>query len=438
MLNEEQIKVVESIDPFIFLLAGAGSGKTRVIIERIKKLIKDGVNPQDILAITFTRKASHEMKERLKHDDVSVHTFHQLCYISLREKLNVVFEIVSESTLNMFTQEQLLAITNYKNSLGKMKKPHTYETYQQTLKSHHELDYDDLLIHAYKALQRGILRFTFQYIFIDEFQDTNRLQYELLKKIARQNTKLFAVGDPDQSIYQFRGASPKIIDLYIKDFQATLYQLKLNYRSKNLIIQTANRIIKRNHHAYRKDLIPTHQQAGIVQSYHFINDEIEADWLVKQIHELIHLGYKHKSIAVLYRNHHRAYHIILKCHQEDIPYHIQDDDVDHMDAIHLMTIHQAKGLEFDIVFLIGCEDHVLPSRRINQLSSIEEERRLIFVGITRARHILCFTRIHFNAERHHFTSSPFILESGVKSSKPKEISDIISLGDKNGYQKTHR
>ena len=126
MLNDEQRKVVESIDPFIFLLAGAGSGKTRVIVERIKRHIKEGVDPKQILAITFTRKASLEMKERLNHVDVSVHTFHQLAYIILKDILKKTFVLVDEKAIETYTEEQLLSIARYKNSLFKTKKPRSF------------------------------------------------------------------------------------------------------------------------------------------------------------------------------------------------------------------------------------------------------------------------------------------------------------------------
>lgn len=438
MLNDEQQRVVDSIDPFIFLLAGAGSGKTRVIVEKIKKLMNEGVSPNDILAITFTRKASQEMKSRLDHNDLHIHTFHQLAYITLKEELKQTFEVATEDDLSSFTQEHILAVANYKNSMYKKKKPRIYDHYQKILKQKGLYDFDDLLINLYKALQRGMYRFSFRYIFIDEFQDTNILQYEVLKKMVRQHTHLFAVGDPDQSIYRFRGASPKIIDRYVKEFHATLYRLTYNYRSRKKILITANRIIKQNDRSYKKELAPTKQTMGLVESYRFKQDIEEASWIIRQIKTLINHHYKPNEIAILYRNHFRVYQLMLTCHQEGISFHIQDDEQHSDEQLQFLTIHQAKGLEFDCVFMIGCEDGLLPSRKINQKDSYEEERRLLFVAATRARDILCFTQIRFDAENHHFTSSPFIMESGVKTSNPKEISDIISLGDEDGHQKTHR
>lgn len=437
MLNEEQQSVVDTIDPFIFLLAGAGSGKTRVIIERMKRLVEKGVNPSKILAITFTRKASYEMKERMLRNDIAIHTFHQLSYIILKEQMHFSFEMVDEKSLFNYTDEHLLMISNYKNSLYKLKKPRIFSKYQEELKSTNKLDFDDLLIELLQVLKRNPTLLQYDYIFIDEFQDTNLLQYQLLKKIISNNTNVFAVGDPDQSIYQFRGATPKIIDLYIKEYHAVVYKLTLNYRSHKLIIKAANSLIKQNKRVFKKELIPTFKEDGIVQSYQFQTDEIEAKTIVETIKRLHFKGTAYSKIAILYRNHYRAYHIILSLHDNNIPFVLVDDLDNSNEGVFLMTIHQAKGLEFNVVMIIGCEERLLPSLKINQQSSLEEERRLMFVGMTRARHNLYLTHIVYDSENHHFTSSRFIRESGLKSINHQRFSDIISLGDNDGHKKTH-
>lgn len=437
MLNDEQRKVVESIDPFIFLLAGAGSGKTRVIVERIKRLIEEGIDPKQILAITFTRKASLEMKERLNHVDVFVHTFHQLGYIILKDILNKTFELVDEKAIESYTEEQLLSITRYKNSLFKTKKPRVYDTYQKTLLDHKMLDFDDLLIEFNKALIENPNLISFGYIFVDEFQDTNSLQYTLLKKIASKKAHIFAVGDPDQSIYQFRGATPHIIDQYIKDYQAKVYELKLNYRSDQSIIQAANRLIMHNNRVFKKELAPTKIRHGVVQSLHFKNDESEAFFIIELIQTIQNRSVPLHEIAILYRNHFRAYQIMLSLHQNAIPFYLASDQEDIKHKVQMMTLHQAKGLEYDIVIMIGCENETIPSKRVNLKSYVEEERRLMFVGMTRSRHILYLMHITHDSENHHFTSSIFIRESGLKSTHEKRISDIISLGDYDGHKKTH-
>lgn len=433
MLNDEQEKAVMARDRFIFLLAGAGSGKTRVIIEKIKRLIHEGVFPNEILAITFTRKSSIEMKERLNHPDVHIHTFHQLAYIILKEQLHLSFEMVDDSITKEFTDYELLQITNYKNSMMTLKKPSKYLKYQQRLHDKKMFDFDDLLLELLNHIHKGHVNLTYTYIFIDEFQDTNKLQYALLKKMIKPKTHVFAVGDPDQSIYQFRGATPKIIDTYVLEYKAVIYTLSVNYRSDSSIIHAANSLIKRNHRSYKKNLKPHSINIGTTLSYRFNHDLDEALWVIETIVHYKHKGISFNNIAVLYRNHFRAYQLIMSLYEKDIPFHIhQGDDLLRDSAINLMTIHQAKGLEFDIVFIIGCEDRVLPSHRQNMKSAYEEERRLMFVAITRAKHILYLTSIILNQDNHYFTISPFISESGLKSTHVKLISDIISLGDNDG------
>jgi DNA helicase-2/ATP-dependent DNA helicase PcrA len=437
MLNDEQMKVVNSKDPFIFLLAGAGSGKTRVIVEKIKSLISEGVSPHQILAITFTRKSSHEMKERIAHPDVFVHTFHQLAFKFLKETCKLRFEIVDDHHLQHFTREEVLAIANYKNKLYQTRKPLAFQKYQTFLKQHNMLDYDDLLLLCHRHLIKHPDMLSFQYIFVDEFQDTNLLQYTLLKQLIKKDTHLLAVGDPDQSIYQFRGATPEIIDLFVKEYHAVVYQLTYNYRSDQSIIHTANRLIERNRRTYKKKLNPMKSQTGSVYSMSFLNDESEADGIIQLIQSWTSKGIKINQVAILYRNHYRAYAVLTKLHEVSIPFCIHHDHLDDTEGVHLLTLHQAKGLEFDVVFVIGCEQHVLPSTKNNLRQSIEEERRLMFVGMTRARHFLVLTHINYDAENHHFTSSIFLGESGVKTISHMRISDIISLGDDDGHQKTH-
>src|SRR5690554_2469600 len=197
-LNETQKLVVETKIKKIFLLAGAGSGKTRVIVERINYLFRNDVLPEDILCITFTNKASYEMKKRLDNDALSIYTFHSFCYKVLKSfKEFKIFEFNNE-----FSEKELLNVTNYKNSLKRIKKPIVYDRYQKYLKDRDLFDYDDLIVEAIPHVSS----FKFKYVFIDEFQDTNYLQYELIKKLINNNTNLLAVGDPDQSIYAFRGA----------------------------------------------------------------------------------------------------------------------------------------------------------------------------------------------------------------------------------------
>lgn len=378
-LSNEQIKAVTSQDRFIFLLAGAGSGKTRVVIERIKYLINQGVDPNDILAITFTRKASKEMKKRLENDEVNINTFHGFCYQELlKDGFNK--QIIDPKDLP-FTQSELLRVSKYKNALQSAKPPLIFDTYQNYLTIRNSIDFDDIMTIFLKRYQRN--NFQFKYIFIDEFQDTNNLQYQILKLLIKNDTYVFAVGDPDQSIYRFRGANLKIIDTYLNDFKATLLTLGNNYRSSTKIIDEANYTISKNRNRIKKELIPNKIEPGVFDIFSFDNLEDEAHFIIRKLKYLINSGYQLSEIAIIYRNHSRA--TTFKKRYLD-NYLIQVNP-----NIATLSCHEAKGLEFKIVFLIGLEEGLFPSLYENRISELEEERRLFFVAITRAMDQLFIT-----------------------------------------------
>ena len=432
ILNDEQKKVVYSNEPFLFLLAGAGSGKTRVVVERIKYLINQGVPPEKILAITFTRKASFEMKERIDNREVHVHTFHQFCYLKLIDYYKESFKLVNEE-IEPFSREELLEISKHKNSLYLSKRPKKFIEYQNYLKRNGLKDFDDLILGVYFKIKGKNHPFSYQYIFIDEFQDTNHLQYSLLKELIKNDTKVLAVGDPDQSIYRFRGADSKIIFLYVKDYQAKLYTLSTNYRSRKTILEHANRLIVRNNRKYKKELTPTNIENSYVYNIHFSTEKEEAILITNLIKLFKSHQIKDEEIAILYRKHSRAFELIQYLHYSHISYQTYDDsNEEEKIGIQLLTIHKAKGLEFDAVIIIGLEHGILPSIKNHSYMELEEERRLMFVAMTRARHFLYFSSVKKNSDNHTFTSSQFISESGTKTIPGRRINDIISLGDFNG------
>ncbi|MDI6452139.1 ATP-dependent helicase [Peloplasma aerotolerans] len=433
-LNEEQKKVVYTNERFLFLLAGAGSGKTRVIVERIKHLIDQGTPAHKILAITFTRKASFEMKERLHNIDVHIHTFHQFCYLKLIEDYQQNFMMINEDSIS-FRKDELLEITKYKNSLFQNKKPAKYEIYQNQLKENNAKDFDDLLIDFYNLISHKSHSYDYNYIFIDEFQDTNLLQYQLLKTLVKKHTCILAVGDPDQSIFSFRGANSKIIYKFVKEFRAKIYTLSINYRSNQNIIFHANRLIRRNNRKYKKELIPSNISKNFVVHLIFFNQIEESFSILKVIKNLRRKKIQDEEIAVLYRNHFRSYELQKVLDENDILYQTYDENNEHTKSgVQLLTIHKAKGLEFDAVIVIGLEHGVLPSLRKYDQTQLDEERRLMFVAMTRARHYLYLTSVKTNSDYHSFTSSIFIRESGVKTIKINRNNGIISLGDFNGHQ----
>ncbi len=375
ILNEKQKKVVYTNEHFLFLLAGAGSGKTRVIVERIKYLIEKGASKENILCLTFTHKAAKEMKERLNTYDLNIYTFHSLAYHALKT-ITGSYELANEDDMP-FSKHDLLDISTYKNSMYKKRKPKVYNSYQQYLIENKKKDFDDLLIDYLKMLNDT--NKTYQYIFVDEFQDTNLLQYKIIQKLITKDSYVLAVGDPDQSIYQFRGANRYIIDQFVKDYHAKVEILDKNYRSSPQILKIANDFIKKNDRTYKKNLIPFHQKNYEMHKKTCINLEDEANFIIYQYKNLIFKGIKPCEIAVLYRNHHRVSYLKTKLKQKFI---------DLKTGIQLLSMHQAKGLEFDCVFIIGLEDDEIPSRYTNMYMTLEEERRLMYVALTRARKYL--------------------------------------------------
>jgi DNA helicase-2/ATP-dependent DNA helicase PcrA len=241
---------------------------------------------------------------------------------------------------------------------------------------------------------------------------------------------VLAVGDPDQSIYAFRGASSKIIGQYIKDYHVKLYTLSVNYRSSSAILYHANRLIRRNNRRYQNVLIPMNQGKQKVYSIQFSHEIEEAATLILLIKKLLKQKIRSEEIAILYRNHQRSFELQKTMREFDIPFQTFDENNnEEKHGIQMMTIHKAKGLEFDAVIIIGLEMGVLPSSHDNRQLERDEERRLMFVAMTRARDHLYFSSIQKDTLYHTFTSSVFISESGLKTIKNKEINGIISIGE---------
>ncbi len=349
MLNPQQQKAVEDTEGAVLVFAGAGSGKTRVLTHRIIHLIEDlNVPGYNILAITFTNKATNEMKQRLADmlgsNDVWVSTFHSLCVKILfrhAEKLGysssfsiydetaqkkLVQKILREKHLeeDKFREKMLYHISTAKNAglnpdeyfnltrkdeKDAMLISEVYERYEEMLKENNAMDFDGLLLNCEKLLRehadvRGYYQNKFRYIHVDEFQDTNEIQMKIVKLLSGKWNNVFVVGDDDQSIYGWRGAEIKNILDFEKTFSsAKIYKLEQNYRSTQQILDAANKLISHNKTRKEKELFSDKKDGARVEYLFAGSDYNEVDNIVSTIGSLRRYnGYHNSDFAILVRN----------------------------------------------------------------------------------------------------------------------------------------
>ena len=587
-LNKEQLMAVKHIDGPCLVMAGAGSGKTRVLTTRIVNLLENGIDDYNILAITFTNKASKEMRERITkmygETSAFIGTFHAFGLTILRryyglcgleknftiidsdDSLSIIKKILKSKNLDpkkyspytirnrisFIKNEDLSEVEISRTMNTPLDKIYIeiYHRYQKTLEESNVVDFDDLLLKPVRLFEKDpdILaeyQNRYRYILVDEYQDTNPVQYKLCKLLSSKYRNIFVVGDMNQSIYAFRQADYKNIEYFERDFKdCTVYKLEENYRSTNNILNAANQVIKNNTH--RKDLkLWSEKGDGLKIKYKRCYEEKdEAHYVVGEIKKLLDEGVRRKDIAILYRTNGQSRVIEEEIVRNNIPYKvvgsvyfynrkeikdliaylrliynhndsislrriinvpkrgIGQTSVDNLsdeaelqgismydclsskkelefkklieeltedsknmsltslidtiitktgikdellaeesieaelrldnlmefksvtenfeenegivdlgafleevslvadmsqhredgDEITLMTIHGAKGLEFDVVFLVGMEEGLFPhSNAFNEEDGVEEERRLCYVGITRAKEILYMT-----------------------------------------------
>ena len=462
-LDEFQQSAVVNEKNQLLIVAGPGSGKTTVLTQRIVHLINyKNIAPQNCLAITFTRKAAQEMRERLAKllngnaKSVNIHTFHSLCFSILKENyekagLNENFIVMSEQEKSLCKDEIIL-----EKALG----------------------FDDLILLSVKLLTENenilnIYRNRFKYTFVDEYQDIDENQYKLIRLLVPDNGNIFVIGDPNQAIYGFRGGDAKFFNNFTKDYpDAQIINLKNNYRSTNSIVDASNQMINSFNIISMYD--KPHEKITIHTAP---TDKAEAEFVASTIESLIgghsffsldsqrsegdECNYSFSDFAILYRTSSQLPHIIeaikrtgmpfvnlsndLLCEKKPIRNFLNNLDENEMvseqikssynelakevdeyilkyllnlaenhndkngfiheisflteadtldkrsDKITLMTLHSAKGLEFKCVFIVGLENDILPLYRSKEPEEIEEERRLLYVGMTRAKERLFLT-----------------------------------------------
>lgn len=362
-MNKEQALIIKSNEKYIYIDAGAGTGKTYTLINKIKYILDNKLAfPSEIVAITFTNKAATELQERLNNSEVIVKTFHKYIF-DLINKDNY-FTLFDETTQKEFSQNDLLTITKYKNKQT-IFKPLRYYQYNQYLLTNKLIDFDDIFL-IYLNKFKG--QENIKYLLIDEFQDTNNLQYLIIKKIINPNTKIICVGDINQAIYSFRGANKKIIQKYIKDFGARVYRLSTNYRSNKTIIKFINHFNNKN------KLIANNNQNGVIEAKRFNSINKENEFIYNLLINIKHKYYLDK-ILITARNEKRLYYI---------KNYLASKLFNYMD-LNIMTLHSTKGLEFEVVIMLGLEENEFPMNEENSLNNYRDEKRLFYVGISRAK-----------------------------------------------------
>ena len=367
-MNEKQAEAVQTTEGPLLIMAGAGSGKTRVLTHRIAYLIDEKmVNPWNILAITFTNKAAREMRERALNltpaaQDTLIATFHSMCVRILRrdadhigynrnftiidpgEQKTLMKRILKEANLDPKKWEPktlLNTISNAKNDLldpeayeGQINARNPYElltarvykTYQAELRKAESMDFDDLIMQTLRLFDKNpdVLAYyqgKFQYIHVDEYQDTNHAQYQLVKLMAQRFKNICVVGDADQSIYGWRGADMQNILDFEKDYpDAKVVLLEENYRSTKTILQAANNVINNNVNRRPKKLWTQNNDGENILYYRANDERDEAIFIASTINEQVQAGRKYSDFAVLYRTNAQSRTIEEAFLKSNIPY----------------------------------------------------------------------------------------------------------------------
>ena len=608
-LNQAQIEAIAHKEGPCMVLAGPGSGKTTVITNRIVHLIeKHKVKPEEILVITFSKAASKEMRDRFhalwkgNTAPVTFGTFHGIYYGILKwaykltsenifsdeQKYQLLQRVIEKMNLDIDDEKDFLQgiageISNIKNnriSLSEYKSLNCdeeefcciYHAYEEERKRRRKIDFDDMLVLTYELFQKrpDILQMwqkKYKYILIDEFQDINKVQYDVIRMLAAPENNLFIVGDDDQSIYQFRGARPEIMLNFPKDFPETKQViLDVNYRSTKAIVNGAARVIKHNTNRFQKQIVTNNEQGMNVHIQEVHHPIEESKYVMREIQKALKAGVPPTEIAILFRTNNEARAMVETLMEYNLPYYMKEhfpnlydhfiaqnligymkmalgdrsrklfleimnrpnryigrdsvdkgevsfedlkkfyadkewmqDRIDQLDvdlriikkcapyaaiqyirkhigyddflkeyaikrrikleelkevlheiearakefktieewfahieeygealkrqaefreqspnAVTLMTMHGAKGLEFDTVFIIGANEDICPYKKAETNEEIEEERRLFYVAMTRAKKRLV---ISYSKER-----------NGKKMEQSRFVGEILNIG----------
>lgn len=365
--NKAQLQAIAHKKGPCMVLAGPGSGKTTVITNRIEYLIqKCRVKPEEILVITFSKAASKEMRERFEdlhpeqHYPVTFGTFHGIYYgilkwaykinaeniLSEEEKYQLLYRTVEKMELDMdeekeFIQDLASEISNVKNNQISLEEycstscsenvfRQIYDGYEKERNARRKIDFDDMLVLTYQLFLKrtDILKMwqkKYKYILIDEFQDINKVQYDVIRMLAAPENNLFIVGDDDQSIYRFRGARPEIMLDFPKDYPDTQQiVLDVNYRSTKAIVSCAARVIKQNQSRFEKQIVTLNEQGATVHIQEVLNPIEESKYVIDEIQKALHKGIAPSEIAVLFRTNMEARALVETFMEYGISFHMKE------------------------------------------------------------------------------------------------------------------
>lgn len=391
-LNEEQIKAVCSNHQDILVLAGAGTGKTKVLTSRVEYLLDIGVKPEEILCFTFTNKAAREMKWRITKkidnrditDKLQISTFHSFFLPLLMPELQrfgftdpnikiysesdiliIINKIIDEFKPNMTNQDLRKYISNIKNEVNlnidsielESQVLLCFKKYQQELINRNAIDLDDILYYFKLALKDKYFldRVNFKYIMVDECQDTNPVQYDIIKTLRGHFNNTFMCGDDDQSIYAFRGSDPFLIQKYKEDYHPEEIILTKNYRNTKRVLQSSLSLIKNNVHRVDKEYITVRKldaMLEVIKCNSNRHEGLQIASIIKQFHSH---GYEYKDIAVLFRNHNIVEHLEPYMLYAGIP-HIKSTGMNFLESEEIKLIINYYRLlynEYDDIALIN-------------------------------------------------------------------------------------
>lgn len=491
-LNEEQLQAVTSTEGFVRVIAGAGSGKTRALSHRFAYLVNDvGILPGNILCVTFTNKSANEMRQRIHqltgdNDTGYINTFHGFCVSILQEDSHAVqypknFLVLDnsdiDSMLKIIYEERGLTLRHmtfakardmieirklFKNpdyyldmitmSLDTLQHKYLHASdpsdiifygYLYQEKKCFGLDYNDLIkFSLYIFEQNEEIRLKWQqrleYIMIDEFQDIDALQYKLMEVLCGHHKNLFIVGDPDQTIYTWRGANVKYLLHFDKVFPGTeTIMMTKNYRSTPQILAAVNSLIDQNEHRMKKDLIPMLPDGPSVLCYHSDSSLKEAQWIISQIKKLQKSGISYDDMTILYRAHYITRTIEEVLQKEEIPYTIYSgvQFFGRMEIKDALSYLRMIAFKDDLSFLriVNVPKRNIGERRIRFLQEYAQQNQVsLYDAMKESIHHPIFKGTK---------AASFIdlIESFSDTYEEQTISELLSeVLDQSGYEEMHR